>query len=270
MLIDVLVLGLDLQHWFGEDGILPAAAARAVVDPDTRTLLDWLPHSPAVLHGCLGLLLGHLLLLLIGWYPRVQAACAFVWFTSFVHRNILIFDGEDTLLRLLLFFLAFVPSGERYALAGLWRRTPRPAAAGSMWGLRMIQIQMSLIYLSAAWEKARGEDWVSGNALYYVARLDDLFGHLPVPAFLFESPAWFRPLTRAVMVLEFLLPAAFWFRETRRVALLVALGFHLALAWSMNLFLFQWAMIVGLVSFTEEEDWRLLWRSARRLVGRAG
>ena len=35
---------------------------------------------------------------------------------------------------------------------------------------------MTLIYSSPAWEKLNGDDWISGNALYYVARLDDNFG----------------------------------------------------------------------------------------------
>ena len=38
----------------------------------------------------------------------------------------------------------------------------------------------------------------------------------------------------------------------------MAVAFHLGLAYAMNLYLFPWIMIVGLLSFTRPSDWRAL------------
>src|SRR5690606_5049444 len=133
---------------------------------------------------------------------------------SFQHRNSYIFDGQDTMLRMLAFCMIFMPLDYRWSpgrwLSRLARQTfvkprgPRPArlpaadqhsagrqsargpsgtrfneSAGgtrrceSAWGLRRVQLQISAVYLSTAWEKAQGDSWRDGTALYYVSRMDD-------------------------------------------------------------------------------------------------
>ena len=44
------------------------------------------------------------------------------------------------------------------------------------------------------------------------------------------------------------------FRETRLPCLLVAALFHLGCDYAMNLFLFQWIMLVGWMSFLTSDD----------------
>jgi hypothetical protein len=46
----------------------------------------------------------------------------------------------------------------------------------------------------------------------------------------------------------------------------IAFVFHFATDWAMNLFLFQWLMMVGLLSFTVPADWAALKRRARLLA----
>jgi hypothetical protein len=53
-----------------------------------------------------------------------------------------------------------------------------------------------------------------------------------------------------------------WLRPTRRAAIAVALVFHLAVESSMNLFLFHWLMILGILSFAEFDELR--WPPWRR------
>jgi hypothetical protein len=273
LLIDVMVLWLDLERWFSGAGLVPYPVSRQVLDPDALSLFAWLPDTPTVARICALLFTAHIGLLLLGLLTRVQVVCVFVWLVSFQHRNILLVDGEDAVLRMIGFFLIFAPIGRHWALDRRWRKPERTGAPPpSAWALRLIQVQMSLIYLSTAWEKADGADWLDGTAMYYVSRLDDLFGRLPLPAFPFESLLLCQLLSWAVLVLETGLPITLWFRETRRAALVTAVLFHLATDYAMNLFLFHWIMIVGLISFAEPDDWqdgvtwlRRLARSARRL-----
>lgn len=268
LLVNALVLLPDLEKWFGESGVMPLSASRTIVDPDTVTLFQWLPQTNAVLWTCYTLFLVQIVALLLGVFTRVQLVCVFVWLVSFQHRHLILFDGEDVVFRLLCFFLIFTPAGEYYSL-DRWRKNRSgrgdDEAAGTpvwpIWPLRLMQIQMSLIYISTVWEKLKGKEWLDGTALYYVSRLDDLFGRFWVPDFMFESMVVINLMTWSVLAVEMSVPLALWFKKTRRTALVVAFAFHLATDYAMNLFLFQWIMMVGLLSFVGTgHRWWLPWR----------
>ena len=255
LLINILVWWPDLERWFGEHGVLGYEASRTVIDPDTWTLFAWLPKTDGVLWGCYLLLIGHTFLLLVGLFTRFQAACVFVWFTSFQHRNLLLFDGEDYLFRILAFLLIFLPAGNYWSLdrlrPSMRRLSVRRLCWHPVWPLRLAQIQITLVYVSTVWEKLRGADWLDGLAAYYVSRLDDVFGRFPVPSIFLESLFVMKLLTWAVLAVECVLPIGLWFKETRRWAICLGVALHLALEYTMNLFLFHWLMITCLILFIE-------------------
>ena len=260
LLVNILVWAPDLERWFGEHGALPFAVSRAVVDPDTITLFAWLPKSNLVLWTCYSALLAQIVALLAGWFARFQALCIFLWLTSFQHRNMLIWDAEDWVFRLLAFYLIFLPIGECYSLCRRCRQHLTPVAI-PVWPLRLVQIQMSLIYISNVWEKLNGSDWLDGTAIYYVSRLEDSFGRFPVPSFLFQSMTAIHCMTWSVLVIECFIPIGLWFKETRRAALFLAVGFHLTTDYTMNLFLFHPIMLVSLLAFVDPT-------MPRRVLGR--
>jgi hypothetical protein len=253
LLINVLVWWPDLNQWFGESGVLDFASSRTVIDADTITLFAWLPKTGVVLWGAYFLLIGHLLLLLVGFYTRVQAFGVFIWFTSFQHRNLLIFDGEDYLFRLFAFLLILLPAGKYFALDS---RRESDRAVYPIWPLRLAQLQLTVVYISTAWEKLRGSDWVDGLAVYYASRLDGIFGRFPLPGVLLESLFLMKLLTWLVLVLECFIPLGLWFKETRRWAIVSACFLHLSLEYTMNLFLFQWLMLASLILFLDRPPWR--------------
>jgi hypothetical protein len=269
LFVNVATWAPDLLLWFGESGVMPYAAGRALGDPDTLTLFAALPRSDLTVQIAYGVLLVHIVLLGLGLFARLQAVGTYVWLLSFQHRHLMLFDGEDTVFRLLGLALIFLPLAHCYSLdAWLRRRRGRPyPTQGSAWALRLVQLQMTTIYASTAWEKLLGDDWLDGTALYYVSRLDDLFGHFPMPAALLESLTALRLMTWSVVAVELTLPLALWIPRTRRLGLLLGLGLHLGIEYSMNLFLFQWVMLLGLLSFTRPEDFAALRAVAARLRG---
>lgn len=123
---------------------------------------------------------------------------------------------------------------------------------------------MVVIMASAAGWKLSGEDWRSGEALYYVCRLDDLFGRFPVPDFLFEIPILCRMLTWTAIAIELFTPIFIWFPSTRRWTFLVLLIFHFSTDYMMHLFLFHWVMLLGWMAFLQPEDYRWLVRLLTR------
>jgi HTTM domain len=267
MLTNLAVLYPDLDVWFTDAGVLPLASARQVANPHVPSLLWHLPGTPAVVRVCFFALATHTTLLLVGLLSRINALCVFVWLLSFQTRNPSIHDSQDTALRLVGFFLMFMPIGQCWSLdawmACWWRKgsvtqTATDPYAAPGWGLRLLQIQMAIIFISTALVKLQGELWVHGTALYYVSRLSDMFGRLPVPAWLFETPWTVALMTWSVIAVELVVPIFIWFRETRRLCLVGLLLFHLANEWTMNLFFFHWIMLVGWISFLTPDDFRWL------------
>ena len=257
MAINLLVLAPDLALFFGENGLASVDESRAMIDPDAVTLFQVLPRTGASVLVAYWLLLGHTVLFGLGWYPRVQALGILIWYTTFNHRFLWLWDGEDTLFRLLAFLFILCPLGYHWSLDRR-RRMRRGQSLDdgprSAWGLVLIRIQMTAIYLSTAWEKLDGSEWLDGTALYFVSRLDDVFARFPLIDAPFEHMWSIRLMTWTVLAIEVALPVALWIRNTRRAAVIAAVLLHLSIDYMMVLFLFQWLMIVGLLSFVEVSD----------------
>ncbi|MEZ6136482.1 MAG: HTTM domain-containing protein [Pirellulaceae bacterium] len=253
LLVLVIVWCLDATVWFSDHGVLRASSAEEISQHAHWSLFFWLPQRDEYVYAGLGLLLVHGALMLCGCWSQIQAACIFVWLTSFHHRNPLICDGEDTVFRLFAFFMVFMPLDTCWAV---WRkRVPANSDSSgssnraSAWALRLMQFEVTAIYLSTAISKWQGQTWRDGTALFYVSRMDDVFGRLWLPDFLFET-AWIVHLaTWSVLAVETLLPLLLWLPPTRRMAIALAIALHLSIEYSMHLFLFEWIMIVGVMSF---------------------
>jgi hypothetical protein len=267
VLLCMFALGApQLRMWYGESGVLPYELSRTVAEPGW-TVFTWLPATDATVYVCYGVMTLQALLLLLGCWSRLQALCLYGWLLSFHHRNPLILDAEDGLLRVVGFLVLCMPIGHSLGIDA-WRKGQFTAVTlRPVWALRLLQIEACLVFAGSALAKLQSPDWLDGTALYYVSRLDDLFGRLPTPSFVWESMALLKATTWAVIAIEATVPVLVWFRETRWLALALALALHLAIDYSMNLFAFHWIMLVAWSSFVRSEEWRAL---GRKLMGRLG
>ncbi len=273
MLVNVLCWWPDLDRWFSDDGVVTLAASRKMIDSRCLTLFQILPTDSTTLRVVYGLFVAQLLALLVGWKPRLQAACCFVWLVSFQHRNSLVFEGEDTLFRIVGFLLIFMPLEAAWSMDRLLRTrtgaTPLPSVA-DVWAVRLLQLEMTMLYFSSAWSKLLGAPWRDGTALYYVTRLDEYWGRFPIPPFIVQTPWIVRGLTWSTMGLEFAIPVLIWFAPTRRLALGLVLAFHLSCDYAIHLFLFHWIMLVGWLSFVQPDDLRWMQSFFASMLRRRG
>jgi hypothetical protein len=251
LLIHLAVLAPNWILWFGDAGRLDVAAARAIIDPDVLSVFFLLPGDALTLWVCFGIMVVQVIALGVGFATRFNSIGVFVWLVSLHHRNNLIWEGEDVLLRLALFLLVFMPTGRRWSIDALWRRhkraEPRPPGPGGspIWPIRLLQLQLSLLYLSTMLSKLGGAAWQDGSALYYALQLDEFSGHrLPLPEIVGDHLPILRLLTWSALAVEVLLVFGVWVPSLRRPTVLVGIGFHLALEFTLNLFMFQWLMIL--------------------------
>lgn len=252
-----LVWMIDSDLWFTDAGVLTARSAEALNSGQHLSFFFWFPSGPTVVQISLAILLVQSVLLLLGCWSRFQIVCIFVWLTSFQHRNPLICDGEDIVFRLFSFMMIWMPLDHRWSLLrwrfgwpqSVWR-------CEHAWALRLVQFEITAIYASTAWSKYQGDTWRDGTALYYVSQMTDLFGKGWIPSGLFEIEWLVKLATWSVLVCEMVLPIALWIGPTRRLAIGLGIFLHLAIEYSMNLFLFEWIMLVGLMAFLSPADLR--------------
>ncbi|MFN9715619.1 MAG: hypothetical protein ACK57G_17690, partial [Planctomycetota bacterium] len=105
-------------------------------------------------------------------------------------------------------------------------------------------------YASTALCKMQGNTWWNGSAVWIVSKMQDNYGRL-IPGEFFDLP-WISPAaTWGTLLVEFALPVALWVRPIRNYAVLAGIALHLGIEVSMNLFLFQWVMMLGLLAFID-------------------
>jgi uncharacterized membrane protein YphA (DoxX/SURF4 family) len=237
----------DAKAFFGSSGVLAKAPGR---DGAWSVLDLWSSDTAAVI--LVVLLVAGGLCLMIGLWSRLAAAVVFVAFVSLGNRNPFVGNAGDGLLRILSLYVLLAPVGAAFSVDALRRGRglldfPRRPA----WPLRLIQIQLSLIYIGTVWAKLRGHDWPDGTAVAYAFRLDDL-ARFPVPD-LGASLLLTHVLTYGVLVLEASLGVLVWVRRLRPWVLLAGVCLHLGIEYRLRVGFFSWAILVTYLAFVPSE-----------------
>jgi Vitamin K-dependent gamma-carboxylase len=242
-------LAPSLGPFFHEDGIFPTRLPAAKWG--VWTLLDPFTSDLAVLAVFLALVVASVCLIL-GYRTRLAAAATFVCLMSLERRNPFIFNSGHGLLRLISLYLMLAPSGASLSLDRL--RTARdrfwefPERAA--WPLRLMQVQLSAMYITAAWDKLRGETWADGTAVSYALR--DL-PRFEAPSFVTNTELISTLATWATPVTELAIGVLVWNRRLRPWALAAGLLFHIGIALTIRVGVFSLAVFVLYVAFIPPE-----------------
>ena len=270
LLLNWTFLAPDALDWFGERGVLSSATALILTGPGRLDVLRALPGSDGwmlIVFGAVGLASAALA---VGFMTRTSAAVVFVGLVSLHHRNTVVLNSGDTILRVLTFLLMFAPSGDVWSV-DRWRArrrgvVPPESVPKPPWAQRLIQIQVAVLYFSAAWWKLLGPAWRDGTAVYYMSRLVE-FERFPVPA-LFDDLRLIRLVTWASLATELALGTLVWVPRLRYPILLAGVCLHLSIEFTMNIPIFQWLMLAALTTFIPPADVAAFARRVRtRLTG---
>jgi vitamin K-dependent gamma-carboxylase-like protein len=162
--------------------------------------------------------------LVLGFRTRIAAVCAWIGLISLTRRDPYVFNSGDALLRNIALFLALAPSGAALSL-DRWR-TARSSfwtfPARAPWALRLIQVQISMVYLFTVWAKARGERWFAGTAVSESLRVGDLL-RLRLPDALTDSVLLANLLTFGTIAVELSLALFIWNRRWRPYVIAAAM-----------------------------------------------
>jgi hypothetical protein len=123
MFVNLWMLSLDFDYFIR---VMPTKAARRTVDPDTWSIFVWFPDGErgiVLLRASLYLWMFQTVLLGLGVAPRFQAFSAFQWYSHFTAQNSILWNGEDTVMRLLAFFMTFFPPNDGYTIFDAFSKT---------------------------------------------------------------------------------------------------------------------------------------------------
>jgi vitamin K-dependent gamma-carboxylase-like protein len=239
-----LTLRHDLSAFFS-----PAASIIGSVGTVGR-LMSRIFFSEAAVVGVYAILLVSAICLVLGFHSRLAATLVFIGLVLFQRRNPFIVNAGDRLLSHLGFFLMLAPSGAALSL-DRWRRTKTefwkfPERAP--WALRLVQIQVSLMYLATVWEKLQGETWLGGTAVAYAWGIGDL-SRFAVPAFLRDSLPLVNFLTWSTLAIELALGVLVWVPRLRPWVLALGVALHLSIEVTMSVGFFSYAVFVAYLAF---------------------
>jgi hypothetical protein len=254
----------DLLTFFGTRGVQPGPPSI----PYTWGLLHGWRSDPAV-WTVWGLLLASAVALTVGWHSRLAALLLFACVLSFERREPYIFNSGDGLLRIESLYLVLAPAGaalslDRRRTAGsFWRAQVR-----APWVLRLMQIQLSVVYLSTAHDKLAGVTWNNGTAVSYALRLLDL-RNVGAPQWLVMNPLLMNLAAWVTLALEISLGVLVWNRRWRLRVLAVGVVLHLVILVALAVGFFTFSMFVLYLAFLPPEvAGRWVERVRRRLVAR--
>jgi hypothetical protein len=244
-----LSLAGDLGAFFARDGVVGGAAA---VEVWWRwNVLAWAPSEFALGAVYLALLLASIGAM-IGWHSRASLAVVFVALVSLQRTDPYVFNSGDSLLRLLALLLLVAPCGAAFSLDRRRAlRTGHPAVTTHpAWPLRLIQIQVTVMYLAAVWAKLHGAAWRDGTAASYATRLPDL-ARFHAPEWWTGSPLAAHLATYGTIAIEASVAVLVWNRRTRLPALIGGVALHLSIDYSIRVGFFTLAVLTAYLSFVD-------------------
>jgi len=265
----LVLLKPDWLTWYGTHAWVSLNTMREL-EPGVRlNLFTVIPQDDRWILALFWVFLASAIMLTVGFLSRINSVIVYLCLASIQQRNLYITHGGDTFLRVAGFFLIFAPAGAVLSvdrLLRVWRGREQGAVqARRLWAQRMIQIELSLVYVITVCWKLKGGPWIDGSALFYVYHLFE-FERFPIPSW-FLHPVILKISTWLALVLEFSLGTLIWVKSLRYKILTAGLLFHLGLEYSLNIPMFQWDVLCAYILFVDAKDLERVWNWIRVRAG---
>lgn len=229
---------------------------------------------------------GICVMLLVGYQTRLMAVLTYLIGLTVINRNPFVMTGADHVMTVLSFWMIFLPLNHHYSVdAWLAQRKQRylrqigtaqiaPLLPSTTYAfpLRIIQIQVAVIYIFTSYYKWQEALWPEGDALFFV--FQQIGYLLPLGIWIGQiAPLWLlRLLTWSVLLIEaafaplvFLPVLQPWARAT---GLALAALMHLGIAIAMDIPDFSLVMWISYIVFFEPSWVMYLEKQMRRLFKR--
>lgn len=245
----------NITDFYGPHGIVSYATAQ---DQFPHTQLNVFGFFRPTYETAYGIMIVYGLSLftsMIGLFTRYSLVVAMICMTSLHQRNIWLLSSSETLMRVIMILMICSPCGHSFSVDSLLGRyfpSFQQKKTWPVWALRLIQIQVSVVYLWTFFHKLKGETWLDGTAVYYATRLEGMT-NFTIP-FLMDSSFFLKLATWGTLLTEFSLGALIWVKPIRKHVIALGVIFHLGIEYLMSIPFFELTMIVLLINFFTPEE----------------
>ncbi len=250
----LLVMQVEFSFFYTSAGLLDAKAARTVATELRYSPLNYsdnpvLPHLVhwATFAAAVGFTLG--------WRTRIMSVLLYLGMITMYHRNVTSNGGPDAMPAILCFYVMFCPCGKAFSLDARREAKRRGTAAEPLivpWGVRLLQMQMCLVYFQSCVIKCRGPAWLDGTTVHYIL-FNHEFGQFNLE-WLGAYPILINLMTHGALLIEFALAFWLWFRPTRRWAILGGVLLHMGIRPILNVTGFGETMISTYITFLAADE----------------
>ncbi len=265
----LMYLGLmipEFDFFYTGAGLLRGAESREAAGPLRISALQF-TDSPTASYAVWAVTTAAAVGLTLGWRTRIMSVLLYLGMITLYHRNVMSNGGPDAVPLLLSFYMMFCPSGAACSLDAMRAARKRGTVAEPLivpWGMRLLQMQICLIYFQSCVIKCRGPLWLDGTSVHYVL-FNREFGMFNLE-WLAQYPLLVNIMTHSALLFEFSVAFWLWFRPTRRWAILAGIMLHLGIRPVLNIPGFGEAMIATYLTFLAPDELDAL---LRRLDPRA-
>jgi len=214
--------------------------------------------SPTAVRVLAGIALAAAILLTLGLFTPLAAVVSLAGLVSAANRAPLNVFGFDDMLGLLLIPLVIGPSGAALSVDRWLMPAPRTAVPSvrATIALRLLQVQLCVVYFFSGCGKLLGASWWEGTALWG-AIANEQYRTLDLTS-LARHPLVVNALTLATLWWEVGYAALVWPRLTRPAVLAMALPVHLGIGLAMGMMEFGLAMLAANLAFVPADTFRSL------------
>ena len=251
-LLNLLQIWPDREIFFTDLGMVDQEVVRKYTVGAYLSVFDFCRDVTSVsaymvLSGCA------MLLLLLGVWPRISAGMVFAWYVSYAMRAPLILVGWDEVLRCTSFIVLVSPMPACWSVR--FRRARKhspPERFVPCYGLTLMRMQLTVIYLHAVLARLDNEYWLSGEFMSFFllshnARWPGLW--------VLNYGLALKAVTFLVLLVELALPLLLMVRRWRWYGFGAGILLHAGISiMSCNLMLFFLSMVVLYLSFLQPED----------------
>jgi hypothetical protein len=266
------IMSVEFDHWYTGAGLLQGTEAREAAGPLRFSPLQYVT-DPTVAHLFYAFTVAVAVGFTLGWRTRLMSILLYLCMLSLYHRNVSSNGGPDAVPFIVTFYMMFCPSGAAYSLDALKAARKRGSAAEPLivpWGVRLLQMQICLIYFQSTIIKLQGPLWLNGTTVHHILFLREYRDqNLEVLA---QYPLLINFMTHGAILTQFALAFWLWFRPTRRWAMLAGLALHAGIRPILNIPAFGEVMTAVYLTFLapDELDALLRFLDPRTRMARLG
>jgi hypothetical protein len=265
MMIYLALMTVEFDYWYTGAGLLHGSEAReAIAGGEPAPVGKAMPlrfsplqyvTDPNVAWMVLAATFAAAVGVTLGWRTRLMSILLYLGMLSLYHRNVSSNGGPDAVPMILTFYMMLCPSGAAYSLDARRAARRRGTVAEPLitpWAVRLLQMQLCLIYFQSSEIKSQGQFWLNGTSVHYVL-FNGEFRQFNLE-WLGAYPLLINLMTHGAILIQFALAFWLWFRPTRRWAILAGILLHAGIRPVLNIPGFGEVMCATYLTFLDPDE----------------